>query len=102
MTSPANEIDLLLPTLSAHVAAIKAEAEAAGFKYCAIQISWNVCDDVNRPQTQVYLSRGGSGNSEQIECPSVAEAFNELVRRLDWQRDVNMKRIAATGQESNP
>jgi hypothetical protein len=87
-----HEIDEALERLTDLVAEVRAKAADDDCDHMSMDCEWPVTagDGV---RVKVWLSRIG-GSRELITAPTAVEAYAEALRRINWQRDVNMKRIA--------
>lgn len=92
--SALQEIDEMLERLTNLVSEVRAKAHDDECDNFSLDVEWPVIASES-PKVKVWLSRHG-GARELISAPTASDAYAEAVRRLNWQRDVSMKQIAAT------
>ena len=87
-----DRIDSLIKELEKECATLKEVAQSAGFRCCNVTLELNPIME-GPPKIRLYLSREGQ-DAEQISAPTVKDAYEEAARRLNWQRDINMRLIS--------
>jgi len=87
-----DRIQKLIKELEAECATIKEQARTEGFRHCCIDVKFNGIVE-KKPQISVWLSSDDDRRGESLSAPTVEAAYEELKRRLNWERDINMTLI---------
>lgn len=92
MSDAAADIDRTIARLTEQVAALRGEAGEQGFKHLSVTIEYDLLN--SKPSVRVWMAHAEPRSQGQgLTAPSAEAAVEELARRLDWERDVNMRLI---------